>query len=329
MAVPALSFLELNDDVLECIVAFLAPRDALNLSLASRVAHAIAEHQAVSSISLVLGQTRVLQFCDYMLSEAHDRTKYLRELEILPGAIIVPPNVTNTTPDVDDIPLHLRRLTDLLTRAKNLRSLKLQSCENMLSLHPPLAVPLSRLPNLIAVELRTVGPKALRLLSEMVCQPRRVSLHTLSEATGQLSLLESVTSFNAIQDFELYNTNLKSDFGSGGWIQTAPTSLARALHSVRKIVLTNVEPMRMDVLSRAFPEVRKVDVYDCKPVYKSEGPIWASLDYVRGDAYSLSCWPTICPTKHIELRVIIVLGNPSYGQHQREAVIQILKCLTH
>lgn len=310
MAVPALSFLELNDDVLECIVAFLAPRDALNLSLTSRVAHGIAEHQAISSISLVLGQMRVLQFCDYMLSEAHDRTNYLREVEILPGAIGVPQNVTNTTPDVDDNPLHLRRLTDLLTRAKNLRSLKLQSCENMLSLHPPLAVPLSRLPNLIAVELHTVGPKALRLLSEMVCQPRRVSLHTLSEAAGQSSLMESVTSFNAIQDFELYNTNLKSDFGFGGWTQTALTSLARAVHSVRKVVLTNVEPVRMDVLSRAFPEVREVDVYDCKLVNKSEGPIWASLDYVRGDACSLSCWPTICPTKYIELRVIVVLGNP-------------------
>lgn len=181
-------FCTLNDDVLEIILSFLKPRDALSLSLTSRAIHAIAQEHAVASV-VIKHHSQIPPMISFFL---HDpvRPHLLRELDVrcdfktLPR-IFAPKDYSAASP-----------LANLLEQASNLRVVRLSWAEQLLKQEPRLGDAVAALPLLDELDLSGLEHRCINVLHRLRSTPRKLALREISSEVGCLSVLEG---FAALQ----------------------------------------------------------------------------------------------------------------------------------
>ncbi|EED78217.1 predicted protein [Postia placenta Mad-698-R] len=143
LRLPAMSFLNLNNDVLALILTFVSPPDAMRLALTCHDAYSLAMPRFLSDVILgdadpavISGPDQITLFCQYMLADPPNRIVHLRALAIKDGAFLASARRADGRDtwleDFSCAPL----LSDVLRAAHNLRRLYIRDLEPLLASQP-------------------------------------------------------------------------------------------------------------------------------------------------------------------------------------------------
>ncbi|GBE87749.1 hypothetical protein SCP_1104260 [Sparassis crispa] len=250
-----MSFLSLNDDVLEIIISFIPSPDAWRLAQTCRYLYDAAVCQYLSIVT-INSWRQLIGFSSFVLAEP-SRKLYIKALEV---------SLRYSQEYSECIPAFI----EVLRGAGSLRSLSIEDEHDLLRSLPSLRSALAAIPNLERISYFRVGSKFLEVLTHMVSRPRylKVSLfpyddevpfwHALENLTGCLETLD----FSPIQSLNPGINNV--------WPHVH--SLSVRLHDGCRSLYH---------LVRAFPNVRRFKL-NCGGVYDTR-PHWASLDEVESN----------------------------------------------
>ncbi|KAH9918686.1 uncharacterized protein B0H18DRAFT_957844 [Fomitopsis serialis] len=170
--------LDLNHDVLDTIVSFVAPADAMQLALTCRDAYDAAMPRFLSEVvlggpSVMDGPEQITLFCRYMLADPHNRIRHLRVLEIKEGAFVSSEGEDRSGAWVADFSC-AAILADMLRKATNLRKITIRDLEPLLQHQPAVAEAMSHLSRLRDLSFYLVGKCTLEMLKNTTCHPYRL-----------------------------------------------------------------------------------------------------------------------------------------------------------
>ena len=272
-------------ELLDDVVSFLPKTDALQFACTCRAAYASALPTILSDVALGSGDTsnvdkQLQSFCGCLSADLPRRSSYIRSFTF--GESVAPfLSAQGMRSDQDN------GLADcvarILSHATNLREITVLKAERLFSsASPQIAAAITALKGLFELRFEEyVGPHALGVLSAMRSRPVMVKLASYDvpmcqAAPGQdpflCNLTESLVSLTLINNHGLFET-----CESG---KVPPVVFPRVEH----LVLGGVWDIAdLPSMARAFPGVRKLEVYTRCTENSVGRDLWASLDTVLLD----------------------------------------------
>ncbi|KAH9926469.1 uncharacterized protein B0H18DRAFT_1006250, partial [Fomitopsis serialis] len=241
----------------------------------------IACHHALQSVTL-RSESKVIDFCIYMLGTMQHRLSALRELRI---------NVSMRRESgayqrhYDGIrgTYVATLLADLLEGTVHLRLLSLKSAECWAAYEPRLVDVLSAMRHLAEIDLDVIGPNTSRCINNMQSMPRKLTFSLPPQRVARptdppLLQLDPQLRLPSVQYLVILNPR----------IHFAP---------------------KLADLARAFPGVRNLDIR-LRNGWDSRGhpaPVveWPALQYVRGPGLSFAEWRNVTGIHLLELDCLI------------------------
>jgi hypothetical protein len=297
----AMILFDLNNDVLLSIVSRLDNKSLIMFSRTCQTAYDAAIPFLLSFVRLSNNRARIISFCDYLLRHT-PRIRLLRRLEIW-NLTHTPQENAGPNDKILDVPVG-RPLANILTRADNLEHLYLSPSEGILAAEPDIATAIMRCPRLSTLRLRGDGVLTRKVLEETG------ALHVLSFHLSEGGSLAPILRRSQLTLEVLHITagvyrgvqDLNLD-GTGCW------------HRLRELILFGRHAVSVQMLSRAFPNLRILGFIFGNEYVPSEMRVlneqvsssWPSLDYVFGrvnDVYNLALSSQVR-----ELKLICHLDN--------------------
>ncbi|KAH9830975.1 uncharacterized protein C8Q71DRAFT_316422 [Rhodofomes roseus] len=277
----------------EVIVSYLvARRDVLQFAFTCKEAYACALPSILRDVSLshrtkIEASEQLQAFCNYVLAHLSQRAPCIRSLTI--GAPVFKGLQVYFKPDfalTSDV-------ARILALATGLRVLTVRGAERLFSNAPSQVVAaITSLKNLAEIRFEDyAGPHALRILSEMASRPAVVRLSSFDAPNCRLvpgrhhllyNLTQSLVTLTLVNNLDL--------------IQVLEPGVVWP--AVRHLTLGGVRDVAsLPALARAFPEVRKLEVYARCIDEKIGRDLWTRLESV-----SLDRPVPICrPVRNVEL----------------------------
>ncbi|KZT10410.1 uncharacterized protein LAESUDRAFT_810066 [Laetiporus sulphureus 93-53] len=292
--------LALNDDVLDIIVSFLSPHDALPLMTTCRTAHALALPRLLSEVEFLTHTAktpgRITQFCQFMLADIPHRMPHLRALRLIGNAF--------ATKDFDYSAA--LAMAAVLRHAKCLRELHLRLAGELLACQPRFADAVAALASLDVLCMSS-RMYSWVLLARMRATPRRVEFFA---------------------DYMAYKDQQRLFWGAALPVRLAPRleqvrlemcvplaenadALRAAWPHVRELTLVG-EVCRMDALARAFPNVRFVRFQDVDFVGKQAPPGWSELDHAQWNVVPRH--PLGCKVRRLDVQAALPAASDEVGE---------------
>jgi len=288
-----MSIVSVPVEILEDIVSYLAGNDILKFASTCRAAYACALPSILRDVSLGYHTKKeageqLRSFCNCIFADLPQRAPYIRTLTI--GALTFPER--RDTYSKQDYAL-TDRVVRIIPLATGLRVLVVDGAERLFSSAPPqITEALTALGNLSEIHLKGyAGPHALRVLSEVQSRPTVVRLTSFDAPTcylvpGRDRLLHNFT--QSLVHLTLVNNH----------------DLVQVLEphtvwpGVKHLTLGGVrDAASLPALARAFPEVRKLEVYARCTEEKVGRDLWTRLETISFDRPV----PLRRPVPHVEL----------------------------
>ena len=273
-----LTLINLNDDVLRRICDFLSGKDALHFSLAAKHPHNLAITRV--GVSLIVSYSdELLSFLrSGMHSGSPPRIQRLERLVLKPGLYSVSASFCSTSASRDDLISRrenelvqiLDLLVELLSVARNLRSLTLHAAHALLHRSNHLGSALAALPHL--QHLTGVSDTVVKFLGETSWDLRTLNIdyleirydrlgddrpRALEEQVGAIPVLH-----NTLARFHNLHTLKITHFEFAGWNLSgfAPTRSSPIFPRIRRLFLANnIALCALDLVDRC-PHVDLVDL---------------------------------------------------------------------
>ncbi|KAH9932569.1 uncharacterized protein B0H18DRAFT_986285 [Fomitopsis serialis] len=262
---------------------------ASELSLASRRIHPLAKRQALSTIDIKWAE-QVKRICRYLLADVPNRLHFVRALTVSRHAF----NARFGDIEAGNFST-VHFLADVLERAPNLKSLRLEAAGRLFEAQPRVAAAICRMSWLLDVELRDLTSASFEVVGRLSCMPRRLSLHGFDtgselachDGTPLLSapVLRSVRSLQLVK-LRIANQLVHSADSSNSSLPTKQWPEVTEL----KVERSNVS---VATLIRAFPAVKTIQFQDIEDWVQRNTPgsaSWVSLDHAYGTSLDFSQW---------------------------------------
>ena len=302
-----MSFQTLNLDVVDIILSFIEPHEALSLTTTCRALHIPATRRLLyefdSAFFYVEAAQRILRFCDYMLADRRHRPQCLRVFYLRLWSL--------RKMQVD--PAIYVRLADVIRHATGLR--KVFVTDNLdaffSNTYLSLADAIAEVESLEHVEFDCVPRNRVALfLSRMKSRPRVLKCTMSSPIGSNVAKVVTPKPTQFLRNFTGCLTKLVLDRALELIAEIEPYTV---WPHVQELVLGEwvVTDEIWRLIIRAFPNVRTLCFCEavrsrCTPMARL-GLQWSSLDLVR-----TSCpLPIQCHVRRVELDVILHGNNPS------------------
>ena len=289
---------EIPIEVLDNIVLSLARGDALRFALTCRAAYASAVPAILRDVSLGSGTSptktneQLRSFCDYLSADLLQRASYIRSLTLT--ASIAPfLGMKDTRSKLNDGSAGTR-IARVLHHAPNLRELNVYGAEDLFSrASPQFTAAVISLTTLSVVCFEDyVGKHALNALSEMRSQPTVIRLTSFDMPTCNSipgrdhhplrNFMHSLVRLTLINNHGLFQNN----------------ELGAAFSQLEHLILGGVQDIvDLPSMARAFPSVRKLEVYTRCTENIAGSDLWVNLDTVILDRSI----PLARPVQRLEL----------------------------
>lgn len=304
LRLPAMSFLNLNNDVLALILTFVSPPDAMRLALTCHDAYSLAMPRFLSDVILgdadpavISGPDQITLFCQYMLADPPNRIVHLRALAIKDGAFLASARRADGRDtwleDFSCAPL----LSDVLRAAHNLRRLYIRDLEPLLASQPAVADAIAGLTRLRDAHFHIVGKATLELLARTAWRPTRLVFGVWRDGSARVA--GDTAAFTAyaphLRTLQLWQVACL--------LESLPPGCVCA--GVRALGLGGRIPS-LGGVAHAFPTVRTLTFApECSVGDLPAAGAWDALDSVFT---SMPVPPLGCAVRRLELRY--VLGAP-------------------
>ncbi|GBE89485.1 hypothetical protein BKA93DRAFT_620454 [Sparassis latifolia] len=289
--------ISLNDDVLEYIISFVSPSDALRLAKTCRRAYAAAIPQSHSHIAITTPQ-KLARFCNFMLADSPRRPSCLEAITLRDSAFRFS-TAGQMCPDYSST----SQLSEVLRHASALQSLTLYHLEKVLEIEPSLKDVLAALTRLKNVSFFQSGSQSFDLLSRLASRPRYLEiggkgrvlqrapaglLAPLATSLGILKLWSSATLLDTVDRncrfFRVHTLVINE--------QRSLSRLAHLFPNVRSLHLLHIGPT--SVTWDGLPQwnlLDHVEIYTAAPfsghVRRLEIEFGSSLSPVLDDVYRM------------------------------------------
>ncbi|EED79516.1 predicted protein [Postia placenta Mad-698-R] len=315
------TFLDLNDDVLTTIVSDFTTKDSLQLSLVARRVHLLAKHQALSSVTMKSMQA-VMRICTYMLDDVVGRLQWIRRLSVSVGLPYQGSGIFtqhNYPQKLEEALRALGLLTSLFKHASGLRHLHISPLEDLLVFYPPLLDAIYAHTNLAELELlQCDGCEALKLLDELLSQPRNLMLEVRTQDADKDAIISRIGRFHELRALSLYGL-----YTPHYPVRMDTEHFMRSLHhswpKVTDLTLAHCE-IQLPAILRAFPNLRALSFTERGSLHDAalnrlgySVPLQgtAGLEYVKGSGHLFENWPTARPVYHILIQSILAIPSRS------------------
>ncbi len=290
--------MSLNIDILSCIVFWLTPYQAGQLSVTCRKTYEVATKRALSKLSLNKHPDQVREVYEATYSKALYRLLWLDELSL--ECWVLYPGYPN-----DEEESAASQVVQLLEGARNLKRLRISFFEHLIKKEPSVVYAISSLQRLSHITLFGIGPQALQLLSTLQSSPRGLELYFTKKPPEPLDLTDT------LQYFSRFRTLAALSLGS--MLFHIKDNCHLRLPSVLDLSVGRLLGP-LSFLPDIFPHVRALTIYAAVPSIAPTVTLhptlthWSALDKICGN-FSVLHKPIILAGPHIR-RVEISEKDP-------------------